>query len=153
MEENSHADGEQLFDTAQNEELADTASTSTDELFESSEAEESKEKPEKPVAEDVRRKSIEAFQKKIDAGEVTIEDLPAAQKWMATKLRPKSDIDLEKLADEAIERKLNERDDEKTFKEQRDLLRDLDLSAKKQAVVTEEYNEFRSLGLRIIVER
>ncbi|MBP7118463.1 hypothetical protein KBA63_00085 [Candidatus Woesebacteria bacterium] len=143
MEENSH-DGGELFDTPENEELADTASTNDDELFESSEVEESKEKS---VSEDVKRKSVEAFQKKIDAGEITIDDLPPAQKWMKAELRPKNEVDLEKLADEAIERKLNERAENDLFEQRRSQLRDLELSAKKRAAITDEYNDFRSLGL------
>jgi len=148
MSTNSHSEDE-LFESSENEELANQASTNDDdELFESSEGvEESTEKSEKSTAEEVRDKSIAATQAKIDAGIMTIDDLPPAQKWMSSYLRPMNSIDIEKIADEAIERKFREREEARLFEEKKNLLNSLELSAKKREVITLEYNEFRTLGL------
>lgn len=147
-EENSH-EGSELFATPQNEELATEASTTQDdELFESSsKSEESEEKPAKTsTADEIRQKQIDAWQKKIDLGEVQLEDLPQNQKWIAQHLKAKN-VDVEKLADEIIERKLKAREEEKSFKALRSNLDTLDISSKKKTALTEEYNDLRSSGL------
>lgn len=148
MSTNSHSDDE-LFEPSENEELADQASTNgDDELFEpSDDVEERTEKPEKSTADEVREKSISAMQAKIDAGTMTIDDLPPNQKWMSSHLRPANVVDIEKIADEAIERKFKEREEERLFQERKNALNALDLNPKKKEVVLREYEEFRSLGI------
>jgi|TARA_R100001530_G_scaffold10633_1_gene10455 hypothetical protein len=93
-------------------------------------------------AEEQKLKQIKATQKKVDSGAITIDDLPADQKWKAEYLKPKYEVDKD-----AIKKVLQDEKEADRFKELHEGLEDADLSSDKVSLLNAKFKNFRSKGL------
>lgn len=144
FEDNSHEDVE-LFDNDLDEGVSTDASNN-DEL--DLDIEENKEAKSQD-ANTVRQKTVESFQKKYDSGQITLDNIPASQKWVIKhlnlekeKVSKKSEPDLDQL----LEQKLAQRENDKEFARLKAQIESLPLSKAQKLTLKEEFNEFRSIG-------
>lgn len=141
MFEDTQESGEQLFAADHPESVSDGATNSGN-------AEESKEELEleRPkAAEEEKRKQIEVWQRKVDSGEVSIKDIPPAQKWIAKFLRKpvQEQPDIEVI----IERKMAEKEDVRDYNRSLDDLRKMSLSPLQKSELQKEFDDLRERGI------
>lgn len=151
-DDTTHEEGELLQDTDQNEAAADAASD-TDETEisdgeheqESLDLDESKDsEKETPVSksEETKLKQVKAWQKKIDDGKVTMNDMPADVAWLKDYLNPKHELDTD-----AVRRVLQEEKEADRFNDLHLQLQDSDLPSEKVSKLNEKFKAFRTKGL------
>lgn len=141
FEDNAQEDSD-LFDTEPTEDVTNDASTN-DEL--DLEVEENKEKPKSQDAETVREKTIESFQRKLDSGQITIDQIPSSQKWVVKHLKtaPKPEIDIDQIVDQ----KLAKRENDKEFASLKDKLNSATLKKDQKLTLQAEYKELVAHGV------
>ena len=146
-------DGEQLFDT-ENEEVEEAAIDS-DVTGDAANAEEEQEQAlnldeEQKVSSeaDGRAAQVNAWQKKIDNGEVTIEDLPPAQRWMKEHLKPKGEeVDHKAIARELAKEAIREERELAKFENLKEDVLEADVPRDKKRLLEDKFKLFRGKGL------
>ena len=102
----------------------------------------------KSSTEEQRQKQIEAWQRKLDSGQVSLEGIPAAFSWVKPHLVKKSnnasiDVDVNAL----IEQKLAEKEAEREFKSKKAILQSMKLTLQQRKEIQAEYSALTSKGL------
>lgn len=109
-------------------------------LEDDSDESESKEAPSK--AEEQKLKQIKAYQKKVDSGEITLQDLPDDQKWLSEYLKPKYELDKD-----AVKKVLQEEKEAERFDSLKSDLEKADLESDKVSTLNAKFKYYRSKGL------
>ena len=151
MSDNETQDeGDLLLDTDEPDAATDAASD-TSEAEETSDSEQEQESLDldDPVevktpkkGEEQKLKQIKTWQKKIDDGKVTVEDLPPNLEWMKEFISIKQETDVS-----AVRKVIEEERNEIKFRDIRDQLEDSGLSAEQTSTLNARYKSFRSKGL------
>ena len=151
-EDKTHEDGEQLFDTVDDDAATDAANdTDSTEESEASEQEQDTldldDKSTASKAEEAKQKQINAWQSKLDEGKATITDLPANLRWLAPHLTEptakKPEADITRLVNEAIA----EREELGKFMQMKAGLSELNLTNAQKKELEVEFKDLRSSGL------
>lgn len=146
---NEQENGEQLFDTETSESATDAAKdTIISEETDKGEQEQEPLNEGKTSAEANREAQIKAWQRKIDAKEVTIDTLPDNVKWVAKYIdpvaaQPKPEVDVDAL----IEAKLAAKEEETKFKTLKNSLSDVKMSEEQRKDLQVEFDDLRTSGL------
>lgn len=148
MSDKQEQEGE-LIDT-QPESAADGADDTqegeqTQEDLDLEDSSESKSKVAK--GEEQKQKKILAYQGKIDRGEITIESLPKDEQWLAEHLKARPEVKEAGVDEDAIDRALTKREQEKQFLIRKERLESADLPSDKIKKLNEKYKLFREKGL------
>lgn len=147
MFDNTAQDDGELFATGAEDDASDAGTSQEVDL--DLDAEESRNEAKPQDAQTVRQKTVESFQRRIDAGEMTIQDLPASQKWVAKFLKaPKAretmpETDIDRLLDE----KLAKRENDRQFGELKSKLESAALRKEQKAAIQSEYGELKAMGV------
>lgn len=143
--------GELLLDTDQPESAADGADdTDNDDGEQKQESldlddNDKLSKNEVAKGEEQRQKKISTYQARIDRGELTLDQLPPNEKWLAEHLQPKkTDAIIDK---EAVRSVLQEERAKQAFIDQKEALANADLPSDKIQKLNEKFKLFRAKGL------
>lgn len=109
---------------------------------------------EKHTAAEQKEKQIAAYQKKLDAGEIALDQIPAKLKWVREELEKrqaksqKEEAKAQELdVDAIVERKLAEKQEDQQFNTLKSDLESQDLTSEERSTLTAEYKDLRKAGL------
>lgn len=109
---------------------------------------------EKSIADDQKEKQIAAYQRKLDAGEITLDQIPVKAKWVREEIEKRQkkvqqeQSKAEELdVDAIVERKLREKQDEQEFNSVKSSLEKQDLTSEEREALLTEYVDLRKAGL------
>lgn len=165
MSEETHEVAEQLFDTDQTEVADDATDTdsdsesteeSTDENTQSEQEQEGSElsldetdkAPSK--AEETRLKSIKKWQKEIDEGKKTVDDLKPAQDWMKVYLKAKDaepEVDHKAITKALAKEAIAEERMESQFQDLYGTLKEMKLSKEQMTTLNDKFKDLTGEGL------
>jgi len=149
-EDMTHGDGEQLFDTVDDDAATDAAND-TDEAEETSESEQEQDtldlESTTSKAEEAKQKQINAWQRKLDEGKVNITDLPENLKWLAPHLTEPTAKKTDPDIDAIVERKIAEKEELHKFMQMKEGLSELNLTNAQKKELEAEFKDLRSSGL------
>ena len=146
---NEQENAEQLFDSESSESATDAAKDTTiNEEIDGGEQEQEPLVEGKTSAEANREAQIKAWQRKVDANEVTVDTLPDNVKWIAKYIdpvvaQPKPEVDVDAL----IEAKLAAKEEESKFSTLKTSLSDVKMSSEQRKELQVEFDDLRSSGL------
>lgn len=108
----------------------------------------------KTTAAEQKEKQLAAFQKKLDNGDMTLDQIPANLKWVRTEIEKrqaklqKEEAKAQELdVDAIVERKLAEKQADKDFKTLKSDLESRELTSEEREALTAEYKDLRKEGL------
>lgn len=138
MSDDTKQDDTELFDQEVSEE-SDGSTDSVDHTEDGDDEQLDLDNEDKKKGEAQRQKQIDVWQTRIDKGEATIESLPANLKWMIPELKVKEEpaVDIDAI----VEKKLEEKEAEKAFKQYRDQLNTITLTKAEKVDLLREYND------------
>jgi hypothetical protein len=149
MFDNDTQDDIELFADGAEDDASDAGTSSDDDRLNLDAEESRKETAKAQDAQAVRQKTIESYQRRIDSGEITVDQIPPSSKWVVKSLSLKKAErkDDAKDLDTLLEEKLAKRENDREFDDMKARLESATLRKEQKAALQEEFKELRSMGV------